>query len=271
MSRFLPPASHCVGQRCDAVAVQASDPRSGERSVARLLACAALVLAVGLGGCSANVETGTDNSAPTDLPAVENPAGPPGYRQLVTDTFGRLGDFWKAKLADQGAEAVVPKRLVSYEGRTDDINCGGQRVVPQNAQYCPVNTSISWDARWLYGDLYRKVGPSAVAFLLAHEYGHFVQDKLKIQNKFKLTIEAELNADCLAGAWFGKVNQDVARLTRADFEALYIGVLNVADPRGLPWQNPQAHGRAVERRRALGTGLRRGLEGCLKAYKPGFS
>lgn len=234
----------------------------------RLTLALTLVLAVFLGGCDAAPEGSEGDPA---LPAVENPTGSAGYREVVDETLALLAEFWNAKLVDQGTEPAIPKRFVSYEHRSDSARCGGVPAVPQNAQYCALNSSIFWDANWLYGSLYRDVGPAAVSFLLAHEYGHFVQDKLKTQNRFELTIEAELNADCLAGAWFGKVDKDVARLTRKDFVAIYLGVLDVADPRGTPWQDPQAHGRAVERRQALGTGVRRGVEGCGKVYYPGFS
>lgn len=237
-------------------------------SLRRMIIGLGVILVLLAAGCgSASNETDVE----AGLPAVEDPTGPPGYRRVVNETLARLAEFWSAKLVDQGAEAATPKRFVSYEHRSDRARCGGIAAVPQNAQYCPLNSSIFWDADWLYGSLYRNVGPAAVSFLLAHEYGHFVQDKLKTQNEFKLTIESELNADCLAGAWFGKVDKDVARLTRKDFVAIYLGVLDVADPRGTPWQNPQAHGRAVERRQALGTGLRRGVEGCGKVYYPNFS
>jgi predicted metalloprotease len=137
--------------------------------------------------------------------------------------------------------------------------------------YCPPSDTISWDGNWLQGDLYRNVGDAAVAFLLAHEYGHLVQQRLGIINNFPLTIEGELNADCLAGAWLGDVNSNVRRLSNVDFDGLDLGVLIVADPRGVLWRNPTSHGTAAERRRALLLGGRGSSQSCLNRLGPGFS
>ena len=49
------------------------------------------------------------------------------------------------------------------------------------------------------------------------------------------------------------------------------GVFKVADPRGLPWQNPTAHGTAKERFDALITGTDIGMNACMNRYGPGFS
>jgi predicted metalloprotease len=245
-------------------------PAGGRSALTRLL----LVLfgCLVLAGCGTDAaESEPDPEPGSVLPAVENVTGPPRYRELVDESFSRLGEFWKAQLAKDGVEIGYPKRLISYRGRSGDARCEGVKALPQNAFYCPANTTISWDANWVHGDLWRYAGAAAVAYLLAHEYGHFVQDKMGIQNKFAFTIEGELHADCLAGAWLGKMDRDVARLKRADIKGLYLGVLDVADPRGTPWVNPSAHGRAVERRQAIGTGFRRGLSGCMKVYPPGFS
>lgn len=214
---------------------------------------------------------GESAEAGEGLPAVQHDLGPPGYRDLVGETLALLQEYWSEELAAEGAEADPPAALVSYWNRRQDKGCGGHRAGPGNAQYCPRNDTISWDGNWLHGDLYRHVGDAAVSFLLAHEYGHLVQDRLGVGRRFRLTIEVELNADCLAGAWFGAVDAEVARLTDSDYQALYGGVLDVADPAGVPWQNPQAHGTAKERGQALLFGGRKGPRACFRRYGPGFT
>lgn len=234
----------------------------------------ALVAAALLGGCSAagTVPAKTSTAAEqAPAPAIEHDLGPPRYRRLLATTFGELERFWDNQLPDLGAKRGEPKLLVSYWNRRQDPGCAGHPAGPRNAQYCAPTQTIAWDGNWVFGRLYRDFGDAAVSFLLAHEYGHFVQDRLGIARKFPLTIEAELNADCLAGAWLEAMNRKVQRFHNVDYRALAAGLLNVADPRGVPWANPSAHGRAGERRRALLVGVRHGQRGCLRQLGPGFS
>lgn len=202
---------------------------------------------------------------------IENNRGPDDYRELVALTFVRLGDYWDNQLPDLGVRAARPRRLVSYWDAETDPGCGGRPSGPRNALYCGPTKLIAWDGNWVYDRLYDDFGDAAAAFLLAHEYGHFVQDRLDIDTEYPLTIEAELNADCLAGAWLGTVDRKVERFEDVDYEALAAGLFNVADPRGVPWTNPSAHGTANERRRALALGARKGPRTCMRELGPGFS
>ncbi len=240
------------------------------RPILLLLALAALA------GCGVadSSGTGTGSASGSDdpvLPAIENDEGPQAYRDLIDRTFMLLAGYWDNQLPDLGVKPRVPKRLVSYWNRAEDPGCGGRPAGARNAQYCARTETIAWDGNWVYGRLYRAFGDAAVSFLLAHEYAHFVQDRLRIDRRFPLTIEGELNADCLAGAWLGAMDRKVERFDSVDFDALAAGILNVADPRGVPWANPSAHGRANERRRALVLGARKGQRACLRQLGPGFS
>ena len=244
-----------------------SPPSAVRRGAAGLAA----ILALAVAACGGGSEEPSETAANNGLPAIEHDEGPQDYRAVVGESLRLLSEYWSEELAAEGEDSQPPKALVSYWNRRQDQGCGGQPAGPANAQYCSLNDTISWDGNWLYGELYEFVGDAAVAFLLAHEYGHLVQNRVGVENDFELTIEAELNADCLAGAWFGAVDENIARLDDRDYDALYGGVLNVADPKGLPWQNPQAHGTASERRRALSLGARRGEQRCLERLGPGFS
>ncbi len=205
------------------------------------------------------------------LPPIQNDLGPRGYRRLVLGSFRLLNEFWNNQLPDLGAEPGPPSRLISYWSRRQDPGCGGRPVGVYNAQYCTGAERISWDGRWVYGDLYRRIGDVAVMFVLGHEYGHLVQDRLGIDREFPLTIESELNADCLAGAWLGHLNEKLVRFNRVDYAALRGGLFAVGDGRGVRWRNPQAHGRPGERRHAVEIGARNGQRACLQRLGPGFS
>lgn len=249
-----------------------SDSRRARRSFATTVVSLLVLALAGCGEGSGGAEAqGGEGKANGELPAIQHDLGPPGYRALVSESLTFLQEYWGEELAAEGEDPRPPGGLVSYWNRRQDKGCGGHPAGSANAQYCARNDTISWDGNWLHRGLYRPVGEAAVAFLLAHEYGHLVQDRLGVGRDFRATIEAELNADCLAGAWFGAVDEEVARLTDEDYAALYGGVLDVADPAGLPWQNPQAHGTANERGKALLFGGRKGPRACFRRYGPGFT
>ncbi|MCB0830693.1 MAG: neutral zinc metallopeptidase [Solirubrobacterales bacterium] len=232
------------------------------------VACLAVI-----GGCSGSSGGGSGDggSDVADLPPIQHNRGPAAYRQGLAITLKLLNRFWTDKAAGKGRISDPPKALVSYWTRKQDKGCGGVPAGFLNAQYCSINQTISWDGNWLYWVLYRHLGEAAVSFLLAHEYGHLVQDQLGIDNRFHQTIEAELNADCLAGAWLGAVNARITRLDQVDYQSLYDGMLEVADPQGIPWNDPTAHGTAAERGRALDFGATHGPNACLKQLGPGFT
>lgn len=235
------------------------------------IAAVLAALAVPLGGCGLAKTVPAETTTAADAaPEIKHESGPPGYRDLLETTFSRLESFWNNQLPDLGARPGSPKHLVQYWNGNQDPGCGGQRVGRGNAAYCAPSQTIAWDANWIYGRLYRQYGDAAVTFVLAHEYGHFIQDRLQ-QRRFPLTIESELNADCLAGAFIGTMDRKVSRLHGPDFQALAEGLFNVADPRGVPWTNPSAHGRVGERRHALLMGIRHGQRGCQRWLGPGFS
>ena len=227
-----------------------------------------LIAVAAAAGCGAASDPG---SGTPDLPPVQNDLGPGAYSSLVNDSFELLNEYWSREFAGRDVAYEPPAALVSYWNRSQDIGCEGQRAGWSNAQYCPPTDTISWDGNWVYGELYRQVGEASVAFLLGHEYGHLVQQRIGTINEFPLTIEAELNADCLAGAWLGAVDTEVIALSGVDFDSFDVTTLLLADTGGVPWTNPSAHGTASQRRRALLLGGRGGVEACLNRLEPGFS
>ncbi|HNE78028.1 MAG TPA: neutral zinc metallopeptidase [Solirubrobacterales bacterium] len=228
-----------------------------------------VVALTALSGC------GTANSSNEPelpaLPPIQHDLGPVAYRELIGDTFELLNEYWNEQANRLGETMPPPRALVSFWTRAQDKGCGGEKLGWQNAQYCWQNRTIAWDGNWVYGVPYRHLGDAAVAFLLGHEYGHMVQDELGVSSEFRHTIEAELNADCLSGAWLGAVNDQVITFDRSDYESLYDGMLEVADAYGVPWTDPSAHGTAAQRGRALLFGARHGARACINQLGPGFT
>ncbi len=134
------------------------------------------------------------------------------------------------------------------------------------AFYCPNDDTI-YVAQQFAADLYRGVlrglpgeragygraaGDFAVAYVLAHEYAHNLQQELGIfdNDVGRSARPYELQADCLAGTWAHSVFEE-GLLEPDDLEEATNAALAVGD---FDVGNAQHHGTPEERRDALLTG-----------------
>ena len=116
--------------------------------------------------------------------------------------------YWTAAFSDS-SRTYEPTRTVFFTGHAQ-TGCGlaSTEVGPF---YCPTDTLVWIDLGFL-DELHTRFGASggstAQAYVIAHEYGHHVQDLLGIlelgtgeQGATGQSVRTELQADCFAGVW----------------------------------------------------------------------
>ena len=120
------------------------------------------------------------------------------------------------------------------------------------AAYCPADDTIYISEKFA-SDIYSgaldqalpgssqgyggTVGDFAVAYIVAHEYGHQIQDELGLFEQYGNQVPTsafELQADCYAGTWANSAYQD-NRLEDGDVQealdaALAVGDFDANDP-----------------------------------------
>ena len=138
----------------------------------------------------------------------------------------------------------------------------GYRDVADNALYCPRDNFIAYDDAGLFRDLHEGFGPFSVSLVLAHEWGHAIQDRAHAADG--PTIDKELQADCFAGAWTRHVSDDDSAVAfgAGDLEVAIAALLALRDAPGSSPDDPSAHGSAFDRLGAFQDGFEFGPEQC---------
>ena len=201
----------------------------------------------------------------TPAPAATGSSGPDG-----TDTPEEFqGDleaarniaqtYWQKQFQASGIRFDPIERLIPYE-RAGEVDCGGQSLGPNNAAYCSAGDFIAYDVNWAFA-AFQQIGDAFIFYLLGHEYAHGIQLRLGIQKQF--TIQQELQADCMAGAYIGDSVRDQAlSLQDGDLDELARGLDAVGDDPGQPWFAEGSHGTARQRTRAFTDGFENSLKPC---------
>ncbi|MCX4472756.1 putative neutral zinc metallopeptidase [Micromonospora sp. MW-13] len=229
---------------------------------------AALVLA---GGCMVG---GVDEGAPQQ-PGPEQPqrSAAPGAERTRADGTTSVAEFkedfavavdkaevyWAAQFRESGRRFEPIRRVVAYQ-REGEVSCGGQALPRNNAVYCSAGDFIAYDVNWSVA-AFRQVGDAFLYYLLGHEYAHGVQVRLGIRYDF--TIQQELQADCMAGAYLGgSIQAQQLALEDGDLEEFREGLLAVGDDPDQPWFAEGAHGTAEQRTDSFFRGYESGLSAC---------
>lgn len=186
----------------------------------------------------------------------------PTVEEFETDIRGAAGSaevYWRGRFEESGIGFTPIRQIGSYR-EDGEVNCGGEPIPRNNAVYCSAGDFIAYDVNWAVG-AFTEVGDAFLYYLLGHEYAHGVQVRLGIQ--YGYTIQQELQADCMAGAYIGDGERTkLLTVEEGDIEELRQGLLAVGDDPSVPWFQPGAHGTAEQRTQAFFEGYERSLEPC---------
>jgi predicted metalloprotease len=216
-------------------------------------------------------------SAP-EAPSAGEPAKPPAATRTAvagddpdgTDTpeefEADLGDaqrvaetYWEAEFKSSGIDFDPVAQAIPYE-KDGEIDCGGQGLGLNNAAYCSAGDFIAYDVNFAV-TAFARIGDAFLYYLLGHEYAHGIQVRLGIQ--YSYTIQQELQADCMAGAYIGdSVRSGALTIEEGDIDEFREGLLAVGDDPNVPWFAPGAHGTAEQRASSFFGGYERSLAAC---------
>jgi predicted metalloprotease len=123
-----------------------------------------------------------------------------------------LVDYWGDTLAQQAPSAKFQPEaaIVTFSGATPS-GCG-QASSAMGPFYCPGDQTIYFDPTFFTEILQKQLnGPSGAfvePYVVAHEFGHHIQNLLGTMGKVKTqqgpnsdSVRLELQADCYAGMW----------------------------------------------------------------------
>lgn len=148
----------------------------------------------------------SDVQAPST--ASNRPAAADENRQFVGAIMGNLEDAWQQILPQQSRVRFQKANLVLFTGQVSSA-CGYASAAT-GPFYCPGDSKLYLDFAF-FNELQREFkapGDFAQAYVIAHEYGHHIQNLTGIMDKVQragqnnqLSVALELQADCYAGVW----------------------------------------------------------------------
>jgi hypothetical protein len=196
--------------------------------------------------------------------------------EFVSVVLADIEEVWKEQFRQSGNEYREP-RLVLFSGQVDSA-CGynSSAVGPF---YCPGDENVYLDLTF-FEDMQRELGAPgdfALAYVIAHEVGHHVQNLLGISDRIRerqsrlsetdfnrLLVRMELQADFLAGFWAHYAREDADFLDSADIEEGLNAAAAVGDDRlmrrsrGYVVPDAFTHGTSEQRVRWFRKGLESG-------------
>ena len=230
-----------------------------------------------LGGDPSEILNGSEQ--PAQSQTTGQPAAPQAddaAAQFTRRVLASTEDTWTRLFAQDGA-TYKPPTLVMFRDRTQS-GCGIASAA-SGPFYCPGDGKLYIDLSF-YDELARRFnapGDFAMAYVVAHEVGHYVQDQMGIMDKVhaaqqrageaeanRLSVRLELQADFLAGVWAHNAQGTDFNFEAGDVEEALRAANSIGDDRiqqqtqGYVTPDAFTHGTAAQRVYWFSKGLKTG-------------
>jgi predicted metalloprotease len=208
---------------------------------------------------TSEVQAPAANGAPTD-----------SNGQFARLVMGSLEDTWGQVLPQQARMRFQPPKLVLYTGRINSA-CGYASAA-MGPFYCPGDQKLYLDFAF-FDELkteFKAPGDFAQAYVIAHVFGHHIQNLLGKMDKVqsagennRLSVALELQADCYAGVW-GYYAQQKGQVETGDAEEAIRAAAAVGDDmiqkrtQGYVIPDSFTHGSAQQRMQWFARGMQSG-------------
>ena len=210
-----------------------------------------------------NQDDGSSSTATSQAPT--SPQADDAAALFTSRVLASTEDVWTKIFADRGTQYRKPT-LVMFRQVTQS-GCG----VAQEAMgpfYCPLDQKVYIDLSF-YDDLARRFqapGEFAMAYVIAHEIGHHVQNQLGIMKQTdalrarmssreynQVSVRLELQADFFAGVWANHAQGQSISIDQNDVESALTAANAIGDDR----IQEQTQGRVVPDAFTHGTSAQR--------------
>lgn len=202
--------------------------------------------------------------------------------EFVAVSLGYTEDIWAKEFKEQLNRRYNPVTLVLFKGATGSP-CGSASGAT-GPFYCPGDKKVYLDTDFFttMKDQLGAGGDFAMAYVVAHEVAHHVQDELGILGQAnqlrgqvsqtesnQISVMIELQADCLSGVWARGVHEEFGAVEKGDFEEALNAARQIGDDTlqrnagQRPMPHTFTHGTSEQRARWFYTGLETGdLNAC---------
>ncbi|MCI2422045.1 neutral zinc metallopeptidase [Saccharopolyspora sp. K220] len=247
----------------------ADRPTDGKLGDVRVLGLVAMVVVLIIGGCA---------PAPPEPPQVAEHSVDPSFvhgtdhgdtDRLAATVVTDVQKYWAAQYP-----AVFGAPWRDLDGGFFSVDTNGNGAPPPcavdvnevegNAYYCGTVDAIAWDRAALLPVLREHYGDASVAVVLAHEFGHAVQQRAGMDvSAEEHSIRLEAMADCYSGAfirWVVDGRSEHLRINAEQLDSAMRAITVFRDP--VSTTNTDAHGTAFDRTSAFQTGFLDGPRQC---------